>query len=46
MTWECKFIDRNINKVIYRNYKWKQLNEIEAMARKNNWLLIKWAKYE
>lgn len=42
--WECKFIDKKTGEKIYRNYKFKQLNEIEAIAKRNKWVLVRYKK--
>lgn len=45
MTWECKFIDRKTGETHYRNYKYKQLYEIEEIARSKGWLLVRYKKW-
>jgi len=41
---ECKFLNRKTNEVFFRNYKYKRIDEIEAMASANGWLLVRWKK--
>ena len=41
---ECKFVDKKTGKEIYRNYKYKQLHEIEAIAKASDWLLVRWKR--
>ena len=40
---KVKFVDRK-GVAIFRNYKWKEMHEIEQIAKKNKWLVASYNK--
>jgi hypothetical protein len=39
--YKVRFYSRATGESIYRNYKWIEPKEIEAIARKNKWIVAK-----
>lgn len=39
-----KFIDVKTRQPLWRKYKWKQPNEIEAIAKKSGWIVASMMK--
>lgn len=40
----CKIYNPATKEVWYRNFRFKQYYEIEAMCKANKWLLVSWSK--
>jgi len=41
MMWEVKFVDKKTGELIYRNYKFHDEAQINAIARKNKWQIVR-----
>jgi hypothetical protein len=39
--YRVRFYNRATGESIFRNYKWKEPREIEAIARRNKWIVAK-----